>query len=259
MSDEKMNIVYKKVDDLVPYENNPRNNDEAVDYVANSIKEFGFKVPVVVDKDNVVVAGHTRLKACEKLGITEVPCIVADDLTEDQIKAFRIADNKVSEYATWDEEKLSQELSDIMLDMTEFGDDLFSDDDTMEVELDDEEDNPYSQEKHVPQYEPTGDFVDIMELIDDEKTNELIREIKESNVSDDEKNFLIKAAYRHLVFNYSKIADYYSNASEEMQILMEKSALVIIDIDDAIANGYVKLTKVVEDLIEEDDGDGNGK
>ena len=259
MSDAKMNIVYKKVDDLVPYENNPRNNDEAVDYVANSIKEFGFKVPVVVDKDNVVVAGHTRLKACEKLGITEVPCIVADDLTEDQIKAFRIADNKVSEHATWDEEKLSQELSDIMLDMTEFGDDLFSDDDTMEVELDDEEDNPYSQEKHVPQYEPTGDFVDIMELIDDEKTNELIREIKESNVSDDEKNFLTKAAYRHLVFNYSKIADYYSNASEEMQILMEKSALVIIDIDDAIANGYVKLTKVVEDLIAEDDGDGNGK
>ena len=259
MSDAKMNIVYKKVDDLVPYENNPRNNDEAVYYVANSIKEFGFKVPVVVDKDNVVVAGHTRLKACEKLGITEVPCIVADDLTEDQIKAFRIADNKVSEYATWDEEKLSQELSDIMLDMTEFGDDLFSDDDTMEVELDDEEENPYSQEKHVPQYEPTGDFVDIMDLIDDEKTNELIREIKESNVSDDEKNFLIKAAYRHLVFNYSKIADYYSNASEEMQILMEKSALVIIDMDDAIANGYVKRTKVVEDLIAEDDGDGNGK
>ena len=259
MSDEKMNIVYKKVDDLVPYENNPRNNDEAVDYVANSIKEFGSKVPVVVDKDNVVVAGHTRLKACEKLGITEVPCIVVDDLTEDQIKAFRIADNKVSEYATWNEEKLSQELSDIMLDMTEFGDDLFGDDDTMEVELDDEEENPYSQEKHVPQYEPTGDFVDIMDLIDDEKTNELIREIKESNVSDDEKNFLTKAAYRHLVFNYSKIADYYSNASEEMQILMEKSALVIIDMDDAIANGYVKLTKVVEDLIAEDDGDSNGK
>ena len=259
MSDAKMNIVYKKVDDLVPYENNPRNNDEAVDYVANSIKEFGFKVPVVVDKDNVVVAGHTRLKACERLGIDEVPCIVADDLTEDQIKAFRIADNKVSEYATWDEEKLSQELSDIMLDMTEFGDDLFTDDDTMEVELDDEEENPYSQEKHVPQYEPTGDFVDIMDLIDDEKTNELIREIKESNVSDDEKNFLTKAAYRHLVFNYSKIADYYSNASEEMQILMEKSALVIIDMDDAIANGYVKLTKVVEDLIAEDDGDGSGK
>lgn len=259
MGNERMNIVYKKVTDLVPYENNPRNNEEAVDYVANSIKEFGFKVPVVVDKDNIVAAGHTRLKACEKLGITEVPCIVAEDLTEDQIKAFRIADNKVSEYATWDEEKLSKELSNIMMDMTEFGDDLFTDDDAMDVKLEDEEDNPYSQDTHVPQYEPTGDFVDIMDLVDDEKTNELIREIKESNVSDDEKNFLIKAAYRHLVFNYTKIADYYSNASEEMQILMEKSALVIIDIDDAIANGYVKLTKVVEGLIAEDDGDENEK
>lgn len=172
------------------------------------------------------------------------------------IKAFRIADNKVSEYSTWDNEKLAEELSDIMMDMGQFGDDLFKDDDTMDIELP-EEDNPYSQKKHVPQYEPTGDFVDIMELIDDEKTNELIKEIKESNVTEDQKNFLIKAAYRHLKFNYSKIADYYSNASEEMQILMEKSALVIIDIDDAIANGYVKLTKVVEDLIAEDDGGEN--
>lgn len=253
MENKRINIVYKKVDDLIPYENNPRNNDEAVDYVANSIKEFGFKVPCIVSSDGVLITGHTRLKACKKLGIEEVPCIVADDLTEDQIKAFRIADNKVSEYSTWDNEKLAEELSDIMMDMGQFGDDLFKDDDTMNVDLP-EEDNPYSQKKHAPQYEPTGDFVDIMELIDDEKTNELIKEIKASNVSEDQKNFLIKAAYRHLKFNYSKIADYYSNASEEMQILMEKSALVIIDIDDAIANGYVKLTKVVQDLIAEDDG-----
>lgn len=249
-----MNIVYKKVKDLIPYENNPRNNDEAVDYVAKSIEEFGFKVPCVVSSDGVLITGHTRIKACKKLGIDEVPCIVADDLTEDQIKAFRIADNKVSEYSTWDNTKLAEELSDIMMDMTQFGDDLFKDDDTMNVELPDEK-NPYSQKKHIPQYEPTGDFVDIMDLIDDEKTNELIKEIKASNVTEDQKNFLIKAAYRHLKFNYSKIADYYSNASEEMQILMEKSALVIIDIDDAIANGYVKLMKAVDGLIVES-GDG---
>lgn len=253
MENKKMNIVYKKVKDLIPYENNPRNNDEAVDYVAKSIEEFGFKVPCVVSGGGVLITGHTRLKACKKLGIEEVPCIVADDLKEDQIKAFRIADNKVSEYSTWNNEKLAEELSDIMMDMEQFGEDLFKDDDTMDVDLG-EEDSPYSQKKHVPQYEPTGDFVDIMDLIDDEKTNELIKEIKNSNVSEDEKNFLIKATYRHLKFNYSKIADYYSNASEEMQILMEKSALVIIDIDDAIANGYVKLTKAVEGLIAEDDG-----
>ena len=129
MESKKMNIVYKKVKDLIPYENNPRNNDEAVDYVAKSIEEFGFKVPCVVSGDGVLITGHTRLKACKKLGIDEVPCIVADDLTEDQIKAFRIADNKVSEYSTWDNTKLAEELSDIMMDMTQFGDDLFKDDD----------------------------------------------------------------------------------------------------------------------------------
>ena len=128
MESNKMNIVYKKVKDLIPYENNPRNNDVAVDYVANSIKEFGFKVPVVVDKDNVVVAGHTRLKACEKLGIDEVPCIVADDLTEDQIKAFRLADNKVGEIATWDLDKLSIELDGLQdIDMSDFGFDIGAD------------------------------------------------------------------------------------------------------------------------------------
>ena len=117
-----MEIIYKKVSELVPYENNPRNNDEAIDYVAKSIKEFGFKVPIVIDKDNVIIAGHTRLKASEQLGLEEVPCIVADDLSEEQIKAFRLADNKVSEQASWDFDLLSKELDDIMnINMEDFG------------------------------------------------------------------------------------------------------------------------------------------
>ena len=106
-----MNIILKKLEDLVPYENNPRNNDEAVDYVAQSIKEFGFKVPVVIDTNNVIVAGHTRYKASKKLGINEIPCLVADDLTPEQIKAFRLADNRVGEIATWNDEKLELEMS----------------------------------------------------------------------------------------------------------------------------------------------------
>lgn len=118
---KEMKIVYKSIDDIIPYENNPRHNEAAVDYVANSIKEFGFKVPIIIDKDNVVVTGHTRLKASEKLGLAEVPCIYADDLTEDQIKAYRIADNKVSEFSSWDLDKLDLELEDINLDMSGFG------------------------------------------------------------------------------------------------------------------------------------------
>ena len=89
-----MQIVNKKVEELKPYVNNPRFNDDAVEYVANSIKEFGFKVPIVIDKNNEIVAGHTRYKASLALGLDEVPCIVADDLNEEQIKAFRLADNK---------------------------------------------------------------------------------------------------------------------------------------------------------------------
>ena len=116
-----MQIVYKKINELKPYVNNPRFNDDAVEYVANSIKEFGFKVPIVIDKNNEIVAGHTRYKASLELGLEEVPCIVADDLSEEQIKAFRLADNKVSEKAEWDFELLEEELKNLNLDMSEFG------------------------------------------------------------------------------------------------------------------------------------------
>lgn len=132
-----MNIVELNIHDLVPYENNPRNNIEAVEYVANSIEKFGFKVPIVVDTNNVIVAGHTRYMASKKLGLETVPCIVADDLTEEQIKAFRLADNKVSEIATWDDELLAIELSDIVdMDMGDFG---FIEDIKEEIEKDVEE------------------------------------------------------------------------------------------------------------------------
>lgn len=114
-------IIEKDINELVPYENNARINDKAVDVVANSIKEFGFKQPCIIDKNNVLVAGHTRVLACKKLGITKVPCIVADDLTEDQIKAFRIADNSSAQIAEWDMEKLMKELDSIDYDMAQFG------------------------------------------------------------------------------------------------------------------------------------------
>lgn len=117
----QVQVIQMKLADLIPYENNPRINDDAIDVVANSIKEFGFKNPIIIDKDNVIVCGHTRRLAAIKLGLTEVPCIRADDLTEDQIKAFRVADNKTSELSTWDLDKLKIELGDIELNMADFG------------------------------------------------------------------------------------------------------------------------------------------
>jgi site-specific DNA-methyltransferase (adenine-specific) len=118
-----MEIINRKVKDLIPYDNNPRKNDEAVKYVKASIEQFGFKVPIVIDADGVIVAGHTRLKAAKELGMKEVPCIVADDLTPEQIKAYRLADNMTASKSEWDVELLDTELLDLEanFDMSDFG------------------------------------------------------------------------------------------------------------------------------------------
>lgn len=116
-----MNIIEKSLGEIRPYEKNPRKNDEAVKYVAESIKQFGFKVPIVIDADGVIVAGHTRYKAAKQLKMNTVPCIVADDLTEEQIRAYRLADNKTGEMAGWDFSLLEEELQAVDFDMTDFG------------------------------------------------------------------------------------------------------------------------------------------
>ena len=111
------------INDLKPYKNNPRKNDKAVDAVVKSIQQFGFKEPIVIDKDNVIVCGHTRLKAAQKLKLEKIPCVIADDLTPEQIKAFRLIDNKTAELAEWDFDMLSKELANIEIpdfDMAEF-------------------------------------------------------------------------------------------------------------------------------------------
>lgn len=138
-----MIIEYKQLDELREYENNPRNNDNAVAAVAASIKEFGFKVPIVIDAAGVIIAGHTRAKAAARLGLTSVPCIIADDLTEEQIRAFRLADNKTGELAGWDFEKLEAELAELSsMDMSEFGFIMSDDVDIDEFFEDAEDDDP---------------------------------------------------------------------------------------------------------------------
>jgi len=153
-----MKIIMIKTTDLNPYQANPRNNDEAVASVAASIKEFGFKVPIIITKDYVIVAGHTRLKASIQLGLKEVPCIIADDLTEDQIKAFRLADNKTGEIATWDFSKLEAELLDIDIDMLQFG---FEE---LEESLpDNASDDDFNIDEEIPEtpFSQTGDIYEL--------------------------------------------------------------------------------------------------
>ena len=117
-----MQIVMRKVTELVPYDKNPRLNDKAVEACAESIHQYGFKVPIIVDKENIIVAGHTRLKAAKMLNLDEVPVIVADDLSDEQIRAFRLADNKVSDFSIWDNRLLLEELEAI----AEYDADLFT-------------------------------------------------------------------------------------------------------------------------------------
>ena len=143
-----MEIVMMNIDEIIPYENNPRKNDDAVEAVANSIKNFGFKSPIVVDANKVIVNGHTRLKASKLLGLTMVPVIIASDLTEEQCRALRLADNKTAEIASWDKKLLLQELESIdweglQMDMTDFGFDNIFDSKPQEVTHDDFEEGQY--------------------------------------------------------------------------------------------------------------------
>ena len=243
----KQQMIYLPIKDIKPYENNPRKNDKAVDYVVASLEAFGPQAPIIVDRDYVIIAGHTRWKAAKKLGYTDFPCVIAESLTDEQVMAYRLADNKTGEFADWDEAKLDEELAKILdIDMESFGFDLGGDD---------EDDEKYTLKVNIPQYEITGDQPNFADMLDTAKADELIAEIEAAQgVTDEEKQFLIQAARRHNVFNYRNVAEYYAHATPEMQRLMERSALVIIDVDNAIANGYAKLSDDILAMLEEDHG-----
>lgn len=107
---KELNITQVRISQIIPYENNPRDNEKAVEYVMESITNFGFKVPIILDENNVIICGHARHKAAQRLNMELIPCIIATDLTQEQIRAFRIADNKVSEKSKWDEVLLKEEI-----------------------------------------------------------------------------------------------------------------------------------------------------
>lgn len=144
-----MNIIYKKIGEIKPYPKNPRNNNKAIEAVAKSIKEFGWQQPIVIDRNNIIVIGHTRYKAAIELGMNEVPCYIAENLSDEQIRALRLADNKVGELADWNEDLLNGELSDIFnLDMSDFGFDLDFDEEEEELE----ESKPNERERTMDAY-----------------------------------------------------------------------------------------------------------
>ena len=230
-----MKVANRNLAELTPYAGNAKKHDSTqIANVAESIRQFGFVQPIVIDQNGVIVIGHCRALAAKKLGMKEVPCVCVDDLTQEQVNALRIVDNKSNE-SPWDFDILHDELAE--LDLRDFDFSFIADE---------KKENPYTNKIKIPQYEVHGEQPSLDELYDTDKTDDLIAEIKISGVSEAEKQFLIEAAKRHTVFNYRNIAEYYAQASCEMQQLMERSALVIIDYEDAIANGYMKLSKAIE-------------
>ncbi|WP_294625623.1 ParB/Srx family N-terminal domain-containing protein [uncultured Bilophila sp.] len=235
------------IDRLIPYARNPRKNDAQVDRMCAAILEFGFRIPIVARSDGSIVDGHLRLKAARKLGLKDVPVALADELSDVQVKAFRLLANQSANWAEWDNELLALELeelkaSDFDIDLIGFKAEVIESQESVLAE------DRYTAKATTPTYEPTGKDVQVGELYDQTKADALVKAIHASTVSTEEKAFLLAAAHRHTVFNYENIAEYYANASPEMQRLMEQSALVIIDIDNAIENGFVELSSRIDEL-----------
>lgn len=209
-----MELKKVKIADIIPYENNPRKNDEAVDAVAESIRQCGYCAPIVVDENMVILAGHTRLKALKKLGKDEAEVVIRDGLTEEQKKKYRLLDNKTNEFADWDFEKLQFEVADLDFGDFDFG---FGDFGAGETDYDEygDEDNPYTAKTDTPVYEPSGEDVSLSDCVNTEKYDALTDEIDASTLTKEQKAFLKKAAARHLVFSYNKIAEYYANSARQ--------------------------------------------
>ena len=242
-------IQYKATEDLIPYARNSRTHSaEQVAQIAASIREFGWTNPVLIDGENGIIAGHGRVLAAHKLGETQVPTIELSHMSDIQKRAYIIADNKLALNAGWDNEMLALELSalgDLGFDINLIG---FSAEELKLLMDIAEADAIYSNKITVPIYEPRNKKPPIEDLYDDTKAINLIADIKKSKLTQKEKDFLMAAASRHIVFNYSKVADFYAHASKECQELIEKSALVIVDYKQAIENGFVHLSAQIDDL-----------
>ena len=238
------------VSDLIPYARNSRTHSEVqVSKIASSIKEFGFLNPILIDKDNGIIAGHGRVMAAKKLGLKEVPILLVEHLTEAQKRAYIIADNRLALDAGWDEEMLRVEIAELEdlgfdLELTGFelaeiksiDDGTFNDERKIDTEK-------YTAKIETPIYEIKGEKPKIEDLYNNQKTGLLVDKILKTNMPDDVKGFLMAAATRHTVFNYELIAEFYAHQDKDIKELMEQSALVIIDYNKAIENNYIKLTK----------------
>jgi hypothetical protein len=261
---EKLKIEMLKTEILIPYSRNSRTHSSfQVQQIAGSIKEFGFTNPILIDEKNMIIAGHGRIQAAQLLKLVEIPCIRLSNLSDVQKRAYTIADNKLALNAGWDDELLSLEISELINNDYEIDLLGFTKDELKEInknlidELNKEsDDDQYSKKIDAPTYQPEGPKPPVDELYDSTYYQNLINSINDNKeLNDSERLFLIHAASRHIVFNYQQIAEFYAHSNASVQKLMEDSALVIIDFNKALENGFVKLTQEIKEItgIKEDE------
>ena len=239
-----MKVESKLIKDLKPATYNPRQiSTKQYNDLKASVKKFGLVDPIIINQNgNVVVGGHQRLKICKELKHVEIDCVVLD-LTKEQERELNIRLNKSG--GEFDMDILANEFD--VENLVDWG--------FKHVELGlniDKIDENYTRKIKTPHYEPRNIKPELSKLVDERKQKELLKKIQKSNVDKETKDFLIKASQRHLVFNYSNIADFYAHSDSETKELMEQSALVIIDFDSAIKNGFVEMSNDLKNLFDEE-------
>lgn len=258
MKKHDLQLTQTPIDSLIPYALNSRtHSSKQVAQIAASIKEFGFTNPVLIDEQNGIIAGHGRVLAAKTLGLKMIPTIMLSGLSEVQKKAYVIADNKIALNSGWNIETLKLEFGTLRennfdLELTGFTLEEIAD---LNIDLNNPDDidltSQYTKKITTPIYEIKGDKPSLAELYQTAHADHLLNEIEASNQPEEIKVFLRHAAARHVRFNYENIAEYYAHASPDLKALMEQSALVIVDYNAAIENGYITLSKAIMELSNE--------
>lgn len=243
-----MQIIEIDINDIKQYKNNAKiHTKKQIEQIVKSIERYGNNDPIAIDENNTIIEGHGRYLALKKLGYTEVPVIRLEHLTEEQKREYILVHNKLTMNTDFDLETLKSELDFINFDMTEFDFDIFEN-------IPDEfaEENPYTTKITTPTYEPTKEQApEITELYNMDKAKRLIEKIERSDLKPEIKEFLKIASYRHVVFDYRNIAEFYSHADKDTQELFEDNLLVIIDYNKAIENGVINITADIAELANE--------
>lgn len=245
---KNMQIIEIDINDIKQYKNNAKiHTKKQIEQIVKSIERYGNNDPIAIDENNTIIEGHGRYLALKKLGYTEVPVIKLEHLTEEQKREYILVHNKLTMNTDFDLETLKSELDFINFDMTEFDFDIFEN-------IPDEfaEENPYTTKITTPTYEPTKEQApEISELYNMDKAKRLIERIERSDLKPEIKEFLKIASYRHVVFDYRNIAEFYSHADKDTQELFEDNLLVIIDYNKAIENGVINITADIAELANE--------